>query len=293
MRAMKLTLSLLALVLAAPVCWAQSGITTNTGQVEDGFWSRFGANYFTFYDGPSLADGREGRNELGRPINGNDGFAAFNNISVVYRINDRINFDHQTRLEYVHNEDREWRFQGMRVGISGKLMSGERWSLKGAFNTDIPELNGDNERSRTTIFNPGLFAGLNYQISERWSFYSILTPRVYFYREDDAVEDRWRIAGRDPGEKRRVEIRLSPTINYALNDRYGLRTGLDVQFMNLIKDDFGEFTRFPSTAFTFGPTIAVHKMLNLYIFARTFPFDGLKTRRETTSFGAWINGVIF
>jgi hypothetical protein len=289
----KLMLSLLAISCSLSA-FAQSGITTNTGDLKkDDFISRFGANYFTFYDGPSLADGREGRNELGRPINGNDGFAAFNNISIVYRINERINFDHQTRLEYVHSEQREWRFQGMRVGISGKLLSGERWSLKGAFNTDVPELNGDNERSRTTIFNPGLFAGFNYQIDDRWSFYSILTPRVYFYRDDEAVEERWRIAGRDPGEKRRVEIRLSPTLNYAINDNYGIRSGLDLQFMNLIKDDFGEFTRFPTTAVTLGPTIAVSKMLNLYVFARTFPFDGLKARRETTSFGAWINGVLF
>lgn len=283
----------IALLITGLGAHAQSGITTNTGAVEDKFWSRFGANYFTFYDGPSYHDGRVGKNEKGRPINGNDGFSAFNNISLVYRLTENINLDQQTRIEYVHNKDRETRFQGMRIGVSGKLMSGEKWSLKGAFNTDIPELNGDNERNRTTIFNPGLFAGLNYRISDRWSFYSILTPRVYFYRDDNAVEKRWAVQGRDPGQKRRIEIRLSPTINYHITDKFGLRAGLDAQFMNLIKDDFGEFTRFPTTAATFGPTIAIHRMLNIYAFIRTFPFDGLKTRRETTSFGAWINGVIF
>jgi len=283
----------LALFCFGSSAFAQSGITTNQGKLEDGFLSRLGMNYFTFFDGPSLADGRESRNEKGRPLNGNEGFAAFNNISLVYRINERINFDHQTRIEYVHTKDREWRFQGMRIGVSGRLLSGKKWSLKGAFNTDIPELNGENERDRTTVFNPGLFAGFNYQLNDRWSFYSIVTPRVYFYRDSKAVEKRWAKAGRDPGEKRRVEIRLSPTINYAVTDRVGLRTGLDLQIMNLMEDNATRFTRFPTTAATFGPTIAVHKMFNLYVFIRTFPFDELKTRRETTSFGAWINGVVF
>jgi hypothetical protein len=294
---MRILIALL-LVLTSLEVRAQSGVSTNEGKVPDSFFNKFGMTYFTFYDGQSLEDpgffnGRVGKNERGRPINGNDGYAAFNNISITYKLTERINLDQQTRLEYVHNSEREWRFQGMRIGISGRLMSGKNWSLKGAFNTDIPELNGYTERSRTTIFNPGLFAGLFYQISPRWSFYSILTPRYYFYRDDDAVEKQWAVAGRDPGQKRRFELRGSPTINYAFNDKVGMRAGLDVQIMNLMRDRETEFTRFPTTAITAGPTFAIHKSFNIYVFARTFPFDGLKARKETLSLGAWINGVIF
>jgi len=278
--------------------FAQSGVSTNEGKVPDSFVQRLGMTYFTFYDGQSLEDpgffgGKLGKNERGRPINGNDGYSAFNNISITYKLTERINFDQQTRLEYVHNDKREWRFQGMRVGISGRLLSGKNWSLKGAFNTDIPELNGYNERARTTIFNPGLFAGLAYTINERWSLYSVLTPRFYFYRDDRAVESQWAAAGRDPGDKRRFELRGSPTLNYQVNDRFGIRGGFDIQIVNRIRDDRTELTRFPTTSVNLGPTIAVNKALNLYIFARTFPFDGLKARKETLSLGAWINGVIF
>lgn len=294
---MRFLVALLFLVLSLGA-YAQSGVSTNEGKVPDSFIQRLGMTYFTFYDGQSLEDpgffnGKVGKNERGRPINGNDGYSAFNNISITYKLTERINLDQQTRLEYVHNDKREWRFQGMRIGISGRLLSGKNWSLKGAFNTDIPELNGYNERNRTTIFNPGLFAGLAYRFNERWSMYAILTPRYYFYRDNDAVEPQWLAAGREPGQKRRFELRSSPTLNYAINDRFGIRGGFDIQIMNLMRDKTHELTRFPTTSVNLGPTIALHKSFNLYVFARTFPFDGLKARKETLSLGAWINGVIF
>lgn len=305
----------LILLIVSLGAFAQSGVSTNEGKVPDSFFQRFGMTYFTFYDGQSLEDpgffnGRVGKNERGKPINGNDGYAAFNNISMTYKLTETINLDLQARVEYVHNnrgdmirtnvpggeishDTREWRFQGMRVGISGRLLSGKNWSLKGAFNTDIPELNGYTERARTTIFNPGLFAGLNIQLSEKWSLYSVLTPRIYFYRDDRAVDRQWAVAGRDPGEKRRFELRGSPTLNYQVNDKFGIRGGFDIQIVNRIKDDTAELTRFPTTSINLGPTFAINKALNLYVFARTFPFDELKARRETLSLGAWINGVIF
>jgi hypothetical protein len=288
----------LLLLIVSLGAFAQSGVSTNEGKVPDSFVQRLGMTYFTFYDGQSLEDpgffgGKLGKNERGKPINGNDGYSAFNNISLTYKLTETINLDQQTRLEYVHNRDREWRFQGMRIGISGRLLSGKNWSLKGAFNTDIPELNGYTERARTTIFNPGLFAGLNIQLSEKWSLYSVLTPRIYFYRDDRAVDRQWAVAGRDPGEKRRFELRGSPTVNYQINDKFGIRGGFDIQIVNRIKDDSTELTRFPTTSINLGPTIAINKALNLYVFARTFPFDGLKARKETLSLGAWINGVVF
>lgn len=293
---------LIVLIMAAnfSIAWAQTtpGLTTNvssttTSTTLSKYLERFGMNYFTFVEGFALRDGNNANNEIGRPVNSQ----FFNNISVTYQMTERLNFDIQTRLAYVHSLSKdqgesEWQFQGMRMGVSGILAQGQKWKLRGAANTDIPELNGRDARYRTLVFNPGLFAGLSYQINERWSFYSMLTPRYYFYTDNDAVEPEWRIAGRDPGEKRRIELRGSPTINYAFNDRVGMRTGFDLNFQNFVGQKASHFTRWP-TPWTIGPTFNIHKALNLYTFIQTYPFDGAKMTTETASLGMWISGILF
>lgn len=292
---------LMFLIMSSNTGWAQtSALSTEATSTANapGFSIRsisekVGMNYFTFVEGISAVDGDNANNEIGRPVN----TQAFNFISLTYKVTERLSADIQTRLAYVHSMAKdpgnsEWQFQGLRMGVSGVLASGKNWKLKGAANTDIPELNGRDARYRTLIFNPGLFAGLHYQFSERWSFYSVLTPRIYFYRDDNAVEPEWKVAGRSPGEKRRLELRGSPTINYAFNDTYGLRTGMDLNFQNFTGNDANYLKRWP-TAWTIGPTWNIHKSLNLYTFLQTYPFDGEKMTSKTASIGMWINGVIF
>lgn len=293
-------LILLAILANVATAWAQSTVspsvntsTTTTSFSLTPYLNRLGMNYFTFVEGFSLRDGKNASNEIGRPVNSQ----FFNNISVYYKLTERLNIDIQTRLAYVHSlskeqGENEWQYQGMRMGVSGVLAKGEKWNLKGAANTDIPELNGRDARYRTLIFNPGLFAGLSYQFNERWSFYSMLTPRYYFYRDNEAVEPEWKIAGRDPGEKRRIELRGSPTINYAFNDRFGMRSGFDLNFQNFVGQKVNHFTRWP-TPWTIGPTFNIHKALNLYTFIQTYPFDGEKMTTETSSVGMWISGTLF
>lgn len=293
---------LIALALTASVGTAAAQTTStsaaNTSTTSTSFSfsslaSKFGASYFTFVEGISLRDGGNANNEIGKPVN----TQAFNFVSLYYKLNDRINFDVQSRIAYVHSLNRdqgnsEWQFQGMRAGISGKLASGKNWSLKGAANTDIPGLNGRDAIYRTLIFNPGLFAGLSYQISDRWSFYSVLTPRIYFYRDDNAVEPEWLASGRDPGQKRRLELRGSPTINYAVNDKFGLRTGVDLNFQNFVGNDANYIRRW-ATPWTIGPTYKFHQSFNVYTFVQTFPFDGQGITTNTASIGMWLNGTLF
>lgn len=263
--------------------------------------SPWGMNYFSFWEGNSLYDGKTARNERGGRLD--DGLQLFNLISTTYKLNDRFGIDLQTRLEHIpitfrgdtkKGKDTEpaWRFQGLRIGISGKLLSGEKWSLRGAFNTDVPELNGRDARFRTTILTPGLFAGLNYQFNDRWSLYAILSPRLFFYRDDDAVEPEWAEARRSPGEKPRAILAMSPSINYAFNDVYGFRTGIDLSFRQFIESDPTFLKRWPSSA-SAGPTFIINKHLNIWTYVMTWPFDGKKMTMETTSYGAWINGIIF
>lgn len=261
----------------------------------------WGMNYFTFWEGHSLDDGKTAKNEQGGRLD--DGLQMFNLVSTTYRINDRFGIDLQKRIEHIpityrgdtkggKDTEASWRFQGLRLGISGKLLSGEKWSLRGAFNTDIPELNGRDARYRTTILNPGLFAGLNYQFNDRWSLYTILSPRIFFYSDDTAVEPEWTAAKRSPGEKPRLILAASPSINYAINDIYGLRTGLDLSFRQFIESKPTYLKRWPTTA-SIGPTFAINKQLHLWTYVMAWPFDGKKTHIETTSWGAWISGAIF
>ena len=263
--------------------------------------SPWGMNYFSFWEGNSLDDGKTAKNEKGGRLD--DGLQLFNLISTTYKLNDRIGLDLQTRIEHIpmtyrgdtkggKDTEPSWRFQGLRIGISGKLAAGEKWSLRGAFNTDIPELNGRDASYRKTILNPGLFSGLNYQIDDRWSVYAILSPRIFFYSDDDAVEPEWAEAKRDPGEKPRAILAVSPSINYAINDKTGMRAGLDLSFRQFIESDPTFLKRWPTSA-SVGPTFIINKHLNIWTYVQTWPFDGKKMHIETTSWGAWINGIIF
>ena len=263
--------------------------------------SPWGMNYFSFWEGHSLDDGKTARNERGGRLD--DGLQLFNLISTTYRLSDRVGLDLQTRLEHIPVTFRgdfkgseptrpSWRFQGLRIGISGKLLSGAKWSLRGAFNTDVPELNGRDASLRKTIFNPGLFTGLNYQIDDRWSFYAILSPRVFFYSDDQAVEPEWEASGRSPGEKPRMILAADPSINYAFNDKVGMRGGLSLSFRQFVESDVTFLKRWPTSS-SIGPTFAINKHLNIWAYVMTWPFDGKKTHIESTSWGAWINGLIF
>jgi hypothetical protein len=286
---MKLLLMLFLVVIANSFAQAQDVV------------SPWGMNYFSFWEGHSLDDGKTAKNEKGGRLD--DGLQLFNLISNTYKINDRIGIDLQTRLEHIpitYNGDTKggqptrpsWRFQGMRIGISGKLAGGEKWSLKGAFNTDIPELNGRDARFRKTILNPGLFSGFNYQIDDRWSLYAIISPRIFFYTDDKAVEPEWTAGGRSPGEKPRMILAASPSINYAISDTKGFRAGLDLSFRQFVESDPTYLKRWPTSA-SAGPTFVINKHLNIWTYVQTWPFDGKKMHIETTSWGAWINGIIF
>ncbi len=287
---MKLTLLFAFLMIGSTLSHAQEDKT-----------SPWGMNYFSFLEANSLGDGKVPKNELGGRLD--DGLNVFNLISTTYKLNSRYNLDLQTRLEHVFMTYRgdtkrglptepAWRFQGFRIGISGKLAGGDKWSLRGAFNTDIPELNGRDARFRKTIFNPGLFTGLNYQFSDRWSFYAILSPRIFFYADDEAVEPEWEASGRDPGEKPRMILAVSPSVNYAYNDVYGIRAGFDLSFRQFVESDPMYLKRWP-TSTSVGPTFAINKHLNLWTYVMAWPFDGKKTHIDTTSVGAWINGLVF
>jgi hypothetical protein len=263
--------------------------------------SPWGMNYFSFWEGHSLGDGKTAKNwQKGRL---DDGLQLFNLISNTYRLNDRYSVDLQTRLEHIpitfrgdtkngQPTEPSWRFQGLRLGISGKLASGEKWSLKGALNTDIPELNGRDARLRKVIFNPGLFAGFNYLLDDRWSLYAIVSPRIFFYTDDEAIEPEWLVGKNRPGQKPRFLINLDPSINYAVDDKLGWRLGAALSLRQFVESESTYIRRWP-TSVSAGPTYVFNKHFNIWTYVQAWPFDGKKTHIETVSWGAWINGIIF
>ena len=151
---------------------------------------------------------------------------------------------------------------------------------------------GRDARLRTVLFNPGVFAGHTWTIFPKWSTYTILSPRIFFYRDDEAVEPEWLASGREAGEKPRAIIQASPTINYSANDFWGVRSGLDLQFRQFIESSPNYFKRWP-TAWSIGPTFNINKFLNIYAYVQSWPFDGDGLNVETSSYGMWLTGDLF
>ncbi len=264
------------------------------------FKDRLGMGYFFFFDGPNLENGRDlvtNRTGItGNPIN------SYYIFSLKYKLTEKYSLDFQPGMQHWYTRVHRARFDRLRVGISGKIWQYGYWTLDGAANSDVP-YTGYTAEERTLIFSPGLFAGLSYRPSNsRWSMYTLVMPRVWFYADKDAVEPEWLAAGRDPGEKFQSIMQFTPTVNYAITDKFGLRAGLGIDYRKFVKDEWTTWRRW-DTPVSAGFTYSFTKALNIYTFVQSFPLDGNRPglnrvphngfRRDTSSIGTWISGTIF
>ncbi|MBL7714668.1 MAG: hypothetical protein JNL01_04315 [Bdellovibrionales bacterium] len=281
------------------------------------FLGGFGANYFTFIDGPGFGQPAH------LPVSSSTGYASdsgismWTNLSVRYKLTDRIGLDYQFRLQQIFDSTRPtepgfitFRDQGGRIGISGTLLKGADWSLSGAFNTDVPGI-GQIPQARTQIINPGLFSSFNYRkAGSKWSVFALVSPRVFIYRDADAL------APQDvTGTKPQILFVANPSINYALSENQGLRAGMT---LDIRKNSGQSFQRWFAPV-EMGYTYKISKHFTLYPHIRfSTPLDdGLRERvandqtiakrkktpnaaafpvmpwTHTASVGLWINGVIF
>jgi hypothetical protein len=267
---------------------------------EQTFRERFGAGYFFFFDGPNLEDGRDlvtNRTGLtGNPIN------SYYIFQFKYKLTEKYFLDFQPGVQHWYTRVPRARFDRIRMGISGVLWKAGDWSLNGAANTDLP-YTGYTAQERTLVLSPGLFAGLSYRPAQsRWSVYMLVMPRVWFYQDRYAVEPEWQAARRDPGEKFESIMQFTPTVNYAINDTWGLRSGLGLDFRKWVKDDWSTWRRW-DTPLTAGVTYAHSPAFNVYAYFQSFPFDGRRPglnrepfngfRSDTSSFGMWLSGTVF
>jgi hypothetical protein len=304
---------------AAPVLPSQLSTTHKTT-------SPVGLSYFVFFDGPGLAPGNHdlSPNVLGLPED--DGLRLTNYLSAKYRLNETWAVDFQARFQWIVNnargaEDFEpVRWQSPRIGISGKILSGENWSVTGAINTDFPYFfpeplgGGYVAEKRTTVFNPGLFAKFLYRKSDSpWSFSSLLMPRLFFYQDRNAAEAQLQRAGYSPGLKPELALSISPSLNYGITRTVGLRLGSELTYRKLVLSGWNPFQgslngsdtsskawRLAPVPLQLGVTYEPEPELNLSVFVQGFPIGAQRVRKngeqaaftETLSVGMWISGTL-
>lgn len=286
----------------------------------------FGMSYFTFFDGPGVAPGESNisPNVLGKPID--DGLRLSNFISLKYKMNPKLAIDFQMRVQWVLNNAHSvsqfqvFRWQSPRIGVSGKLLSGNDWTLTGAVNTDLPYFlpqpmgGGYIAGYRTTVFDPGLFTGFSYQPKKsHWSVFSLVMPRFFLYENRNAAEPQLSRAGFSPELKNEFIFDVAPTINYALTRSTGLRMGTEFIYSKLILSSWNPFSaslnvsdthtdawRLSPVPLQLGITHNWSEALNLSIFIQSFPIAAQRVRADgsqatflqTASIGMWISGTV-
>jgi hypothetical protein len=303
---------------------AASPGATSVAQLPPTQPSRFGLNYFTFFDGPGLSgDPGITPNWLGRPFD--DGLSLFNLVSVKWRFSDNLALDFQARIQVLLNNGtanpnfQAFRWQSPRIGISGKLASGKDWSLTGAVNTDFPYMlpsplgGGFIAEQRTVIFNPGMFASFSWKPSgSRWSVFSLVTPRFFFYADRNAAEPQFAQSGLSPQLKPEFVFQIAPSVNYALSEKTSLRMGTILDYRKLVLSGWNPFNasldttsgseawRLWATPLQLGVNHEFGKALTIYAFVNSYPIAAQRQRRDgtrasftdTLSFGMWLSGTI-
>jgi hypothetical protein len=287
--------------------------------------SKFGMTYFSFFDGPGLDPDLRAfpPNQFGRPSD--DGLNFFNIISVRYRINSDLAIDLQTRSVLLLNNGVEtedfsaFRWESPRVGISGKLASGQDWKLTGAVNSDLPymlpsPLTGYTSRERKILFNPGMFANFSYTPSDsRWSVFSVLSPRYFIYAEEDALEPQSRRANFSGRNKPELALAFTPTVNYQLSPKTNLTSGIVLDYRkqvgsswnplqaSMVNNGDSETWRLQPIAVQMGVTYEASSSFRIYPFIQGVPIAAQRISAstgqqaslgETMRFGMWISGTI-
>jgi hypothetical protein len=263
----------------------------------------FGMNYNSFFAGPGLGgplDIPPGMSGAGSDT----GLNFFNLVSVKWKFSQRFAFDIQFRNQLVVTNQWEFRHQGQRFGISGTLLKGEDWVLSGAINSDVPlrAIAGQIPSERTLIMNPGMFATFNYApAGSRWSLFALLAPRMWLYSDRNAVAIQ-DVANGGINAKPEFSLYMNPSVNYALNEKVGLRLGTVLEYAKNIGWESARRNYMPME---FGVTYDISPKLSVYTYLMTStPLDDslrrtqLKTDNpphwtQTASLNVWLSGTIF
>jgi hypothetical protein len=272
----------------------------------------FGVNYNSFFAGPG--PGHDWNVPPGYTGNPSDtGLNFFNLVSAKWKFSKRLALDIQFRNQLVVTNNFEFRHQGQRFGVSGKLLSGDTWTLGGAVNSDLPlrPLMGQIASDRTLILNPGMFTTFDWQPKgSKWSVFALLTPRVWFYRDRNAVarQDIQGCTGDsglvcDPRTlKPEAILSMNPSINYQLTEKVGTRFGTTLQ---LIKTAGNSGMQRDFMPFELGVVYDLDPRLSIYTYVMTSSVLDDSVRRDlygiaqqvswtkTASLNLWLSGTLF
>jgi hypothetical protein len=289
---------------------------TGTTEKPTGFaWVKkhFGMDLNSFFSGPGI----------GQPLSlspGSNGFASdtglsfYNLLSMKWKFSERFAFDVQLRSQLmVTNLENQalfgdiLRWQGQRFGVSGKLLSGESWSLRGALNTDlpIPGLVGQINEGRKLLFNPGTFATFSYKpAGSRWSVFALLAPRFFFYSDNEAMALQDVVSGLSPGQKLQWTLYANPSINYDVTDKLGVRLGTTLEVSKQFSWSAPRRNYMPME---FGVTYDVTDSINIYPYvagslpgvddslraSQTPAGEDVRAWYNTWAMGIWVSGNLF
>jgi hypothetical protein len=302
--------------------------TTSMNSAWRKYTEKLGMTYMSFFEGPAVLtdDQSYTPNALGLPAD--DGLLLNNNVSFKYKYRGERAIDFQMRFFYVFNNSTNadnfeaFRWQSPRIGISDTFWKTENSKFSGAINTDLPYFlpepvgGGYIAGKRTTLASPGFFAKYSYApVTSRWSFFSLVQPRLYIYENRHVAEKQLGRAGYPiPELKNEFLLNFSPSVNYAFTDKFGTRLGTEFIYKKLVISDWNPFNstsrsadpkskawRLQPMPIQLGLTYSFSKMFEVSTYIQGHPIasqrmnkDGKVARFEkTVSAGAWINGTLF
>lgn len=325
-------LFLAAILLFSAGSFSQTANTSLTSVNGSSSWRKYteklGMTYMSFFEGPGILTDDQSitPNALGLPAD--DGLLLNNNFSFKYKYQGERAIDFQTRFFYVFNngtdsEDfKAFRWQSPRIGISDTFWKSENSKFSGAINTDLPYFlpepigGGYIAGKRTTLASPGFFAKYVYApTTSRWSFFSLVQPRLYIYENRHVAEKQLGRAGYPiPELKNEFLLNFSPSVNYAFTDKFGTRLGTEIIYKKLVISDWNPFNSTASSAdpkskawrvqpmpVQLGFTYSFSKMFEVSTYIQGHPIESQRMNKDgkvarfekTVSAGAWINGTLF
>jgi len=263
-----------------------------------------GLNYFTFFDGPGVGtEFSKTPNNLGRPSD--RGWSFWTNLSARGKFSSNLAVDVQFRLQQIVTNEFDFRYQGVRLGLSGTLAKWEtpyfNLTWTGAVNSDVPGVGGQISSERTLIANPGLFSNLTIRPhASKFSVYALVAPRVWFYSDREAMDRQALEGGAVLGQKPEAAINLQPSLNYDVTEKTAIRAGILLDIRKNVNDEGLRRWFWPVD---FGVSHQFNRHISIYPHAR---FSGAWDDRlrsslgaapgtqwtDTASLGLWINGTL-
>jgi len=304
----------------------QSASVENSQTFFESLKNTLGITYFSFFFGPGLHPDKTNISPNQMGYSDNDGIFFQNQMSVRYKFSGNLALDFQTRFKlFINNAQNNdnftlLRWEAPRIGISGKLMSGKDWTLIGAVNTDFPyfmpaPFTGYQAQQRSVLFSPGMFASLKYEPStSRWSLFSVVQPRYFFYVDREAAEPQFSKGGYTPGNKPELIIAFQPTLNYRIGEKTKITLGSTIEYRKHVLSSWNIFHaslitngdspawRLNAVPLFIGVTFNIAPYLSIFPYLNSFPIAAQRIDArngsqasflEAASVGMWINGTIF